>query len=195
MRPAEMKINDSDLKTEKDKMNPLPKNISGSNQPLTGDEMGRRQLKKFGVNMSILGASIGLYYLGFFGSIDGPLHPTRIGEKLNSLGFTQMHLLITCIALFAVTVCWNWIYNLISRWTGRRFTCLHKNDSGEICGAAAKRHKNHDQKTDANNCIFVCDKGHQNVHAQFLPVKKNKWGYTLCASMLTVVCGIMVYIF
>ena len=145
--------------------------------------------------MSVMAISIGLYYLGFFGSIDGPLHPARIGAKLNRLGFTQIHLLITFIALFAVTVAWNWIYNVVNRWTGRRFICLDKDTSGNTCGAAAKLKKNHDQKATGNRRVFVCDKGHTNINAQFLPVKKGRWGYTLCAAMLTVVCGITIYIF
>ena len=180
-------------------MNHLAKIISGSTQPLpnqqiTGDEMARVQLKKFGINMLVLGASIGLYYLGFFGSVDGPLHPTRIGEKLSSLGFTQIHLLITCIAVFAVTVVWNWIYNLFNRLTGRHLTCLHEDTSGKICGAATKIQKNHTPKANANNPFFICEKGHTNTNAQYLPVKKGRWGYTLCAVMLTVVCGITIYI-
>ena len=166
-----------------------------SNEQLTGEELANRQLKKFGISMSVMAVSIGLYYLGFFGSVDGPLHPARMGENLSRLGFTQIHLLITFSVLFTVTLVWNWIYNLINRWTCRGFTCLHKDKSGKTCGAATKIQKTHDRKSNANNRLFLCDKGHTSTHAQYLPVKKGKWGVTLCAAMLTIVCGTAFYIF
>ncbi len=180
-------------------MNHFFKKNTGFGQPLpnhelTGDELANRQLKNFGISMLVMGLSIGLYYLGFFGSLDGPLHPARIGEKLNRLGFTQIHLLITFIVLFAVTVVWNWVYNLVNQWTGRRFICLHKDSAGNTCGAAAKIQKHHDQKPDADNRLFLCAKGHANTTAQFRPVKKGKWAYSLCACVLTIVCGITLYI-
>ena len=165
-----------------------------STRQLTGDELARRQLKSFGISMLVLGVSIGLYYLGFFGSVDGPLHPARLGENLSRLGFTQIHLLVIFSALFIVSLTWNWIYNLINQWTGKRFVCLYKDKSGKPCGAAAKLQKTHGQKTTANNRLFLCEKGHTSTNAQYLPVKKGKWGYTLCAAMLTVVCGITIYI-
>ncbi len=166
-----------------------------SNEQLTAEELASRQLKKFGISMLVLAVSIGLYYLGFFGSVDGPLHPARLGEMLNHCGVTKIHLLITFIILFAATLAWNWIYNLINRWTGKRFICLYKDKSGKTCGATATLQKIHGQKANTNNRVFVCEKGHTNASAQFLPIKKGKWGYTLSAAMLTVVCGIMFYIF
>jgi len=166
-----------------------------ANKQLTGEELASRQLKKFGISMLVLGVSIGLYYLGFFGSVDGPLHPARLGKMLSHLGVTQIHLLITFIILFTVSLVWNWIYNLINRWAGKRFVCLHKDKSGKTCGALANLQKTHEQKANTSNRVFVCEKGHTNANAQFLPLKKGKWGYTLCAAMLTVVCGITFYIF
>ena len=195
-----MKINHFPVNMGKHQMKNFLKNDTGfgrslANQKLTGEELASRQLKKFGISMLVLAVSIGLYYLGFFGSVDGPLHPARIGEKLSRLGVTRIHLLITFIALFAVTLVWNWIYNLINRWMGKRFICLYKDKSGKTCGAAAKLQKAHGQKANAANRLFLCEKGHTDTNAQFLPVKKGKWDYTLCAAMLTVVCGIMFCIF
>lgn len=166
-----------------------------SNHQISGEELANRQLKKFGISMSVMAASIGLYYLGFFGSFDGPLHPTRVGEKLSRLGFTAIHLLVIFIILFAASVTWNWIYNLFNRWTGRRHCCLRKNDSGEICGAATAMQKIQAQPAGANNRLFLCEKGHKNTHARYIPVKKDKWGYSLCAVMLVLVCGTALYIF
>ncbi len=71
----------------------------------------RYQLKRFGYNMIALALSIALYYLGFFGSVEGPLNPSTIGQYLKSFGFSGNHLLFALFILFAFSVSWNWIYN------------------------------------------------------------------------------------
>ena len=42
----------------------------------------------------------------------------------------------------------------------------------------------------ANDCHFVCAKGHHHTSALFHQVKKGKWSMTVCAALLTLVCGI-----
>lgn len=71
----------------------------------------RYQLKKFGYNMVALALSIGLYYLGFFGTVEGPLNPSAIGQYLRSFGFSRYHLLFVLFVLFVISLTWNLIYN------------------------------------------------------------------------------------
>ena len=71
----------------------------------------RNQLRRFGYNMVALALSIGLYYLGFFGTVEGPLNPSAIGQHLKTMGFSGKHLLYILFILFAVSLTWNWIYN------------------------------------------------------------------------------------
>ena len=73
----------------------------------------RYQLKKFGYNMVALSLSIALYYLGFFGTVEGPLNPSTMAQNLKSLGFSGHHLLTVLLVLFLISLTWNWIYNSV----------------------------------------------------------------------------------
>ena len=73
----------------------------------------RYQLKKFGYNMVALALSIALYYLGFFGTVEGPLNPSILGQHLKSFGFARYHLFFSLFILFVISLTWNWIYNLV----------------------------------------------------------------------------------
>ena len=42
-----------------------------------------------GLNMIVMAACFGLYELGFFGRVDGPLSMTNIGRSLSGIGFTS----------------------------------------------------------------------------------------------------------
>ena len=75
----------------------------------------RHQIRKFGYNMIVLAISIGLYYLGFFGTAEGPLNPSEIGQKLKAAGFNGHHLLFALFVLFVISLTWNWIYNSVLR--------------------------------------------------------------------------------
>lgn len=70
-----------------------------------------------------MGISFGLYYLGLFGGVGGPLAPERIGSRLADLGFSGRHLLYFCLLLTAVAATWNWMYNAACR--------LLKRDTGD----------------------------------------------------------------
>lgn len=75
----------------------------------------QNRMKNFGLTMVVMGASFGLYYLGFFGGVEGPLQPGRIGERLAAMGFTGRHLLCLFLLLTLVAITWNWLYNAITR--------------------------------------------------------------------------------
>ena len=76
------------------------------------ETLARRQIKRFGWNMVVLAGSVGLYYLGFFGTTDGPLNPHRLGTTMADFGITGMHLTAGVILVFLISISWNWVYNL-----------------------------------------------------------------------------------
>lgn len=83
----------------------------------------RNRLQNFGLTMVVMGISFGLYYLGFFGGVPGPLSPGHIGDVLSGMGIADRHLLILCLSLTAVALTWNWLYNAVGR-------LLHRNSGG-----------------------------------------------------------------
>lgn len=74
-------------------------------------------MRNFGLTMVVMGISFGLYYLGLFGGVEGPLQPEHIGDKLAAMGFSGCHLLCLFLLLTVVAATWNWLYNAM----GRRF--------------------------------------------------------------------------
>ncbi len=82
---------------------------------IANEDLARRQLIRFGWSMITLAISIGLYYLGFFGTTEGPLNPERMGSAMNEFGVTGRHIVIFMSLLFLVSVSWNWVYNLFRK--------------------------------------------------------------------------------
>jgi hypothetical protein len=96
----------------------------------------RSRLHNFGLTMVIMGASFILYYLGLFGTVEGPLTPANLGASLSSLGVTQRHVILMLLALLIGAITWNWIFNLTRFVAGRRMTCLARSkDADGFCGA------------------------------------------------------------
>jgi len=84
--------------------------------PLSQNEIfARRRLKRFGWEMIILALSMGLYYLGFFNTVEGPLNTHRVGAFLAENGITVTHLILFLVAVFVISVSWNWMLNLSRR--------------------------------------------------------------------------------
>lgn len=85
----------------------------------TGNSPGRsyfqHRVRSFGLTLVIMGISFGLYYLGLFGGVEGPLQPVHIGDKLAAMGFSSRHLLCLFLLLTVVAVTWNWLYNAMGR--------------------------------------------------------------------------------
>ncbi len=75
----------------------------------------KRQLKRSVLTMLSFAGSIGLYYLGFFGTTDGPLNPEKLGALMANNHVTPTHLLVGLIVLFMISISWNWVYNLINK--------------------------------------------------------------------------------
>jgi hypothetical protein len=61
-----------------------------------------------------MGASFFLYYLGLFGNVEGPLEPSKLGERLAHMGVTKTHVMVFLIMLFVIALTWNWLYNLMA---------------------------------------------------------------------------------
>jgi uncharacterized protein YybS (DUF2232 family) len=76
-------------------LNPTMINANGQPQ----NSLGRNRLQYFGLTMVVMGISFILYYLGFFGSVDGPLTPAKLGATLSGLGVTQRHVIVILLSL------------------------------------------------------------------------------------------------
>ena len=126
-----------------------------------------------------------LYYLGLFGSVDGPLNPARIGDVLAVRGVTQTHCMVIFASFLIMAVSWNWIYNMVSLWLGSRLTCTRKIDGDATpCGAPVKREKLAHKKTGHMVVRYVCTEGHKLPDAHFHPVKKGTVSHTLWVTSL-----------
>ena len=134
---------------------------------------GRQRLHNFGVTMTVMGVSFLLYYLGFFGSVEGPLNPARIGNTLAGMGVTRTHIIMFFFLLFIGSVSWNWIFNLVSLCIGARLTCERKTTvQGTLCGAPVQRNKVIRKRTGRVAAQYVCSQGHKSPEAHFHPIKK-----------------------
>lgn len=120
-----------------------------------------------------------LYYLGFFGSVEGPLHPAQLGETLAGMGVCKTHVLVFFLSFMIFAITWNWIYNLVSLLIGSRLTCNNTNDHRAPCGAPATRKKAAHKKTGRVVAQYVCAQGHKRPQAHFHPVKKGTFSHTL----------------
>ena len=117
-------------------INPSMKNLQ---QPLRRGFV-RNRLYHFGLTMVVMGISFFLYYLGLFGTVEGPLTPANIGASLSSLGITQRHVIIVLLSLLIGAVSWNWVFNMTSLVVGSRMTCKAPlKDADAVCGAPVKR--------------------------------------------------------
>jgi hypothetical protein len=134
---------------------------------------GQQRLNGFGITMIVMGASFLLYYLGFFGSVNGPLNPAHIANLLNGIGITRIHITIFFLILCIVSVSWNWICNLVSLCIGARLTC-ERRIGGErtLCGAPVKREKVVRKRTEQVADQYVCIHGHKSPRAHFHSIKK-----------------------
>lgn len=140
----------------------------------------QQRLIRFCMIMIVMILCFPLYYLGFFGTMEGPLHPAHLGEQLSNIGVTKTRMLVFFMSMAAISVSWNWIYNLISILIGSRLTCKREmDDEGTICGASVKRNKIVHKKTGGMTNQYVCIHGHKRPDAHFHSVKKSAFSHTL----------------
>jgi hypothetical protein len=120
-----------------------------------------------------------LYYLGLFGSVEGPLNPARIGDFLGGMGVTKTHSLVFFLSFLIIAVSWNWIYNTVSLLMGGRLTCKKLDEEGKPCGARVERRKVEQKKTGQRVAQYVCANGHKRPDAHFHPVQKGMVSHTV----------------
>ena len=133
----------------------------------------QQRLIRFCASMLVMVLCFPLYYLGLFGSVDGPLHPARIGEHLAVMGVTRTHSMALFLTFLIFAVSWNWIFNLISLLIGARLTCKRAIEgSGHICAAAVKRQMAVNKRNGAKITQYICSKGHKRPEAHFHPLRK-----------------------
>lgn len=134
-----------------------------------------------------------LYYLGLFGSVEGPLNPARIGASLAGMGVTKTHSLVFFLSFLIIAVSWNWIYNMVSLLMGSRLTCNKPDEEGKPCGARVERRKVEQKKTGQKGVQYVCAQGHKRPDAHFHPVQKGTFSHTVWVIAL-IFCVIVLFL-
>lgn len=86
----------------------------------------RKRTHSLGWSMVVMGASFFLYYLGLFGTVQGPLAPETIGETLAGMGVEKIHMLTFFLSFFIMALTWNHIFNLVTYVTGSGFGSVKK---------------------------------------------------------------------
>jgi len=152
----------------------------------------QKRLIRFCLSMLVMVLCFPLYYLGLFGSVEGPLNPARIGESLAGLGITRIHSAVFFLTLLVIAVSWNWIFNLVSYLSGARLTCNRVNEDGKPCGVRAERRKVVLKKTGEKISQYVCAEGHKRPEAHFHPVHKGTFSHTLWVLAL-IFCVIVLF--
>lgn len=143
----------------------------------------QNRMQNFGWTMIVMGASFGLYYLGLFGGVEGPLRPDRLGDRLAATGFSNQHLLMVLLGLMGIAIVWNWIYNGLCRLLGWRLTCACRAETADgFCAAPTRRE---------SNGQYVCADGHTRPDARFHPVIKGTVAHFMW--MMFAIFSAMVY--
>jgi hypothetical protein len=145
---------------------------------------GQQRLVHFGITMIVMGVCFFLYYLGFFGGVDGPLNPAQLGEHLSASGVSRAHLIIAAAVLVLLSLSWNWIFNLVCLRLGWRLTCSRVGEQAVICGATIRRHAVPQEMNDKSPQRYVCTHGHTQREAHFHPLKKGTIGHMLWVTSL-----------
>jgi fumarate reductase subunit C len=120
-----------------------------------------------------------LYYLGFFGTVEGPLNPAHMGDMLANMGVTRTHSMVLFLTFMIIAVSWNWIYNLVSLLIGSRLACSRTGFQGKSCGAKVVRKRILDITTGKKTYQYVCAKGHKRNDAHFHPIKKGTISHSI----------------
>lgn len=166
---------------------------TGLGQPRKG--FARSRLYNFGLTMVVMGASFILYYLGLFGTVDGPLTPANMGATLSGMGVTQRHVILMLLSFLIGAVSWNWIFNLTSAMIGARMTCTATaKDGSALCGLPVKRIRRVSRRSGRELITYACEAGHRRSEAHFHPLKKGAVSNTVWMACLAFViiafCGV-----
>jgi hypothetical protein len=154
---------------------------------------GQQRLVHFGITMMVMGVSFFLYYLGFFGRMDGPLNPAQLGEHLAASGVARTHLVVLTVLLALLALSWNWIFNLACFRLGKRLTCSRVDDRGDICGGTVRRQAATPKKSSQRiqRYRYVCTHGHTQPTAHFHPIRKGTISHMLW--VISVILSLIVF--
>lgn len=140
----------------------------------------QRRMIRMCLSMLVMILCFPLYYSGLFGTVDGPLHPSRIGQSLASMGVTQTHIVALLLVVLIIAATWNWVFNLLCLAKGARLTCNREMDGeGTVCGARVERSRSVNRKTGQSVAQYVCIQGHRRPDAHFHPARKGALGNAL----------------
>lgn len=141
----------------------------------------------FGLNMIVMAVSFGLYYLGFFGRVDGPLAMANIGRALAGIGFTSASFQAMLVILFIIALTWNWALNLVAHLAGQRLTCAKGSPQEGFCSELVQR----DRDSSGRGWTYTCPHGHCRKDAHFHPIRKGKLANSLL--MVSLAAAVMFY--
>jgi hypothetical protein len=148
----------------------------------------RSRLHNFGLTLVIMGASFILYYLGLFGTVEGPLTPGNLGTALAGLGVTRQHVIMVLLSVLIGALSWNWVFNLTSLAIGNRLTCkAGVNGGDDVCGAPVKRSRRVSRRSGQTMVEYVCSCGHRRAEAHFHPLRKGSVSNTVWMACLAFV--------
>ena len=147
----------------------------------------QQRLRIFGLNMIVMAVSFMLYYLGFFGRVEGPLTMTNIGKTIAGLGITSKDFQIILFVFFIISLTWNWLFNLLAHFTGQRLTCTAPTKEKGFCGQLVQRSRNAKKE----GWVYTCPSGHRRTEAHFHPIRKGMLANSVLA--VSLVCCVMFY--
>ena len=153
----------------------------------------RQRLTGLGLSMIAMGVCFPLYYMGFFGGVEGPLSPEHLGQVLAGMGISKFHILGLFLFFLLFSITWNWLFNLVSFSLGSRMTCCWTDNEGTTCGAPVKRTKVLLKRTGTEVAQYVCSHGHKRPDADFHPVKKGVFSHSVWVTCL-LFCAILFYL-
>lgn len=134
-------------------------------------------LTLFGCQMIVIGICFPLYYLGFFGGVNGPLHPVLLGERLFDMGITRTHVVMISLSIVILTLVWNWVYNWVSRRFGYHLTCTMVKDRDTSCNAPIRQKSWVPTENGNGVWEYMCDQGHRQPQADFNAVRKGSYSH------------------
>jgi hypothetical protein len=169
------------------------KNESPFRRWWNGLDFFQRRVVRMGLSFLVMIICFPLYYLGLFGTVEGPLNPSHLGEGLANLGVTRTHSAVFFLAFLIIAVSWNWIFNSVSLLAGSRLTCKKTRDDGRPCGALVERKKVVQKKTGQTIPQYICSHGHKLPEADFHPVQKGTISHTLWI-MALIFCFIVFFL-
>lgn len=149
----------------------------------------QRRLIGFFVNMVVMVLSIMLYYLGLFGTVDGPLNVTNIARVISSAGITTNDVQIILVILFVIALTWNWILNMVARRSGWNYSCAAGTKEKRPCGQLVRRGPD----GGGQGWVYTCPSGHRRTEALFHPIRKGNLATSLL--MVALVCCVMFYFY